>query len=150
MSEPVRSIGVVNRLSVMGVRLSIDDFGTGYSSLSQLHRLPVDEVKVDRSFVQDLAHKREDVAIVKAIIELGHSLELEVTAEGIEDSRTMQLLAGLGCTNGQGYHVSRPLSPAVFARWLRSHRADNADLEALLTADSAPTPEPARASCSCS
>jgi diguanylate cyclase (GGDEF)-like protein len=140
MSEPIRSIGIVNRLSTMGVRLSIDDFGTGYSSLSQLHRLPVDEVKVDRSFVQDLAHKREDVAIVKAIIDLGHSLDLEVTAEGIEDSRTMQLLAGLGCTNGQGYHVSRPLSPAVFARWLRSHRRESADIEVLFAEPPPPAP----------
>jgi diguanylate cyclase (GGDEF)-like protein len=138
MSEPIRTIGIVNRLSAMGLRLSIDDFGTGYSSLSQLHRLPVDEVKVDRSFVQDLAHHREDVAIVRAIIDLGRSLGLEITAEGIEDDRTMQLLAGLGCTNGQGFHLSRPLSPALFARWLAAHRQEAADLSSLLQVEVRP------------
>ena len=135
MSEPIRAIGVVNRLSTMGIRLSIDDFGTGYSSLSQLHRLPVDEIKIDRSFVQDLSRQLEDVAIVKAIIELGQSIGLEVTAEGIEDGPTMQLLAGLGCTNGQGYHLCRPVSPAVFARWLRARREEAASLDALLNGE---------------
>jgi diguanylate cyclase (GGDEF)-like protein len=132
MSEPVRAIGIVSRLSGMGLRLSIDDFGTGYSSLSQLHRLPVDEIKVDRSFVQDLALRREDVAIVRAITDLGRSLGLEVTAEGIEDGRTLQLLAGLGCHNGQGFHLSRPLSPALFDRWLRQRREESTSIAMLL------------------
>ena len=138
MAEPIRTIGILNRLSSMGLRLSIDDFGTGYSSLSQLHELPVDEVKVDRSFVRNLASSRQDVAIVQAIVDLARALDLEVTAEGIEDGRTLKLLAGLGCHNGQGFGVARPMRPALFERWLQKRRAEDAGLEALLT-DSDPT-----------
>ena len=135
MAEPIRTIGILNRLSSMGLRLSIDDFGTGYSSLSQLHELPVDELKVDRSFVQDLASSRHDLAIVQAIVDLARALDLEVTAEGIEDGRTLQLLAGLGCHNGQGFSVSRPMRPALFDRWLQKRRAESDSLEALLAGE---------------
>jgi diguanylate cyclase (GGDEF)-like protein len=136
MAEPIRTIGILNRLSSMGLRLSIDDFGTGYSSLSQLHELPVDELKVDRSFVEDLASSKQDLAIVQAIADLARALDLEVTAEGIEDRRTLELLAGLGCHNGQGFSVSRPMRPALFDRWLHKRRAEAVGLEALLVSES--------------
>jgi EAL domain-containing protein (putative c-di-GMP-specific phosphodiesterase class I) len=143
LSDPARALGVVSRLSSLGVRLSIDDFGTGYSSLSQLHQLPVDEVKIDRSFVRELAHRREDVAVVRAITDLGRALGLEVTAEGIEDARTLQVLAGLGCHNGQGYHFAKPMPPAMFERWLRQAAADDSLIESLLRSEPVtPQPEP--------
>ena len=93
----------------MGIRLAIDDFGTGYSSLSYLKRLPVHRLKIDRAFVQELDEASDDAAIVQAIISLGKSLRLEVTAEGVETLFQETLLKRLGCNQGQGYLYSRPL-----------------------------------------
>jgi EAL domain-containing protein (putative c-di-GMP-specific phosphodiesterase class I) len=98
--------------------LAIDDFGTGYSSLAYLKRLPIHEVKIDRSFVRDLLSKAADRAIVRSTIELGHNLGLVAVAEGVEDQATFELLGVLGCDVAQGYHIGRPLPAAELAgRW---------------------------------
>src|SRR5262249_49555883 len=94
----------------IGLRIAIDDFGTGYSSLAYLKRLPVDELKIDRSFVRELCADAEDRAIVRSTIGLGHELGLSVVAEGVEDVATWELLHDLGCDIGQGYYVGRPVS----------------------------------------
>ena len=108
MDDPARTIGMLNKLSSMGVTLSIDDYGTGYSSLAYLKNLPVDELKLDRSFVTDMRTDRRDAVIVRNTIELAHELGLRVVAEGIEDAETQTLLADLGCDLAQGYHICRP------------------------------------------
>jgi diguanylate cyclase (GGDEF)-like protein len=120
MSDPARTAEVLRRLSGLGIRLSIDDFGTGYSSLAYLKQLPVSEIKVDKSFVREIGHDDEDAAIVEAIIQLAHTLRLEVLAEGVEDERAQARLAGLGCDLLQGYHLARPMRAEQFARWLAS------------------------------
>jgi diguanylate cyclase (GGDEF)-like protein len=119
IADPPRTIGVLNRLSAMGISLSIDDFGTGYSSLSYLKRLPVDEIKIDKSFVINMAGDENDAVIVRSTIELGRNLGLTVTAEGVESGAVWQALANLGCHQVQGYFLSRPLTSSQFARWLR-------------------------------
>ena len=108
------------RLAAMGVRLAIDDFGTGYSSLAYLSRLPVQELKIDRSFVQRLATEAHDRTIVASTIGLGHSLGLQVVTEGIEDAATWALLTTLGCDVGQGYYLSPPLPASDAEAWLRA------------------------------
>jgi diguanylate cyclase (GGDEF)-like protein/PAS domain S-box-containing protein len=111
MADPERALATVARLSAMGVRIAIDDFGTGYSSLAYLKKLPVDELKIDRSFVSDMRGDASDRAIVRSTIDLAHNLGLRVVAEGVEDAETWQLLSELGCDEAQGYHLGRP-SPA--------------------------------------
>jgi diguanylate cyclase (GGDEF)-like protein len=120
MADADHTLDVLTHLAALGVRLSVDDFGTGYSSLSYLTRLPVDELKIDRSFVQHMAIQSHDAAIVASTIGLGRGLGLRVVAEGVEDRETWDLLAGLGCDVAQGYYVSRPLPALAFARWLRT------------------------------
>ena len=110
MEDPDTALELLDRLCKLGVRLSIDDFGTGYSSLQRLKRLPVHKLKIDQSFVHNLPDDRDDVAIAKAVTALGHSLGLEVLAEGIEHQRQADFLRGLGCDHGQGYLFSRPQS----------------------------------------
>jgi EAL domain-containing protein (putative c-di-GMP-specific phosphodiesterase class I) len=118
MAEPERTFEALIRLHETGVRLSIDDFGTGYSSLAYLRRLPVDEIKIDRSFVQLMTTDENDAVIVRSTIELAHNLDLWVVAEGIEDQATLDQLAALGCDTGQGYYLGRPMSPDAIARLL--------------------------------
>jgi diguanylate cyclase len=118
MSDPDRAIAILTRLSDLGVRLSVDDFGTGYSSLANLKRLPISELKIDRSFVTPMLQDESDLIIVRSTINLGHDLGLEVIGEGVEDEPTLQRLASLGCDLAQGYHISRPLAPDGFADWL--------------------------------
>jgi EAL domain-containing protein (putative c-di-GMP-specific phosphodiesterase class I) len=105
-------------LKKMGIRLSLDDFGTGYSSLSYLKRLPVDRVKVDRSFVKGLGGNATDTAVVRMIIELCHTLGVEVLAEGVETSEQAALLKDMGCDVGQGYYFARPLRSEELAEQL--------------------------------
>ncbi|MHB1571414.1 MAG: putative bifunctional diguanylate cyclase/phosphodiesterase [Solirubrobacteraceae bacterium] len=119
MSDPDRALATVSRLSALGVRLSVDDFGTGYSSLANLRRMPIDELKIDRSFVSPMLRDESDLIIVRSTINLGHDLGLNVIAEGVEDSATLQQLAKLGCDLAQGYHVSRPMPAEAFNAWLR-------------------------------
>ena len=101
----------LDRLKAMGVRVSIDDFGTGYSSLSYLKRLPADDLKIDRSFVKGLGEDIEDTAIVRMIIDLAHTVGMEVVAEGVESAEQARLLREMGCDLAQGFHFSRPLPP---------------------------------------
>ena len=118
MHDPQQAIAVLDALHALGVSLSVDDFGTGYSSLAYLQKLPVHEVKVDRSFVSDLAADTGDVAIVRAIVDLGHNLGLRVVAEGVEDARSLAVLQELGCDSAQGYLISRPLPHDRLLTWL--------------------------------
>ncbi|HEX8977643.1 MAG TPA: EAL domain-containing protein [Solirubrobacteraceae bacterium] len=118
MSDPDRAVATVTRLSALGVRMSVDDFGTGYSSLANLRRLPIDELKIDRSFVSPMLTDESDFIIVRSTINLGHDLGLKIIAEGVEDAATLQKLALLGCDLAQGYHLSRPLASVDFDRWL--------------------------------
>ncbi|MBU6423869.1 MAG: EAL domain-containing protein, partial [Chloroflexi bacterium] len=110
MADAARSLGTLTTLRGMGIQLSIDDFGTGYSSLSYLKRFPVDEIKIDRSFVTDIVADHGANAIVRATIELAHSLDRTVVAEGVEDQATMAALAGYGCDAVQGYYFTKPLA----------------------------------------
>ena len=112
---------MLTALRELGVELSLDDFGTGYSSLAYLKRLPVQEVKIDRSFVMRMQEDPEDAAIVRATTDLGRSLGLRVVAEGVEDDAAWQTLARIGCAIAQGYHLSRPL-PADDLRLLLDRR----------------------------
>ncbi len=118
MVDPERALEVAERLNAIGVRLSIDDFGTGYSSLAYIKRLPVDELKVDKSFVMQMDEDKNDAVIVRSTIELAHSLGLEVVAEGIEKDVHIELLDKLGCDVGQGFFISRPVPPDQLIRWL--------------------------------
>jgi diguanylate cyclase (GGDEF)-like protein len=121
MADSARSIGVMAELANVGTRLSIDDFGTGYSSLSYLKRLPIDEIKVDRSFVTNMQKDPNDAMIVRATVELGRNLGLQVVAEGVEDPDTLRELTELGCDLAQGFLISRPLPSAEITRWLELH-----------------------------
>src|SRR5579875_51778 len=126
MADTERTLDVLSRLSTLGVRISVDDFGTGYSSLFYLKRLPVNELKIDKSFVQHMSEVEADAAIVRSTVELAHSLGLHVVAEGVEDHVTLQLLRDLGCDTVQGYYMSRPLPPHDFERWLRETKLEAA------------------------
>jgi diguanylate cyclase (GGDEF)-like protein/PAS domain S-box-containing protein len=119
MADPTRASDVLRNLRALGVRIAIDDFGTGYSSLAHLKQLPVDVLKVDRSFVSEMLADEGDRIIVRSTIDLAHNLGLRVVAEGVEDEATAGLLAHLGCDLAQGYHFSRPVPAADLVRWLR-------------------------------
>ena len=121
MAEPGRVLEAMNRLRSLGFRFAIDDFGTGYSSLSYLQKLPVEEIKIDRSFVSQLLSDTGSAAIVRATIELAGSIGLDVVAEGVEDEATWQQLKQLGCSAAQGYYLSRPMPAASVAGWLSNH-----------------------------
>ena len=123
MADPARAQATLERLSAIGVRLSVDDFGTGYSSLAHLKRLPVDVIKIDKSFVIDMPHDASDAAIVRSTIELAHNLGLKVVAEGVESHEAWQRLEELGCDLAQGFHVSRPLPADAMMRLLAERRA---------------------------
>ncbi len=118
MADPQRVIEIIRQLRALGVEFAVDDFGTGYSSLSYLKQLAIQQVKIDRSFVKGLAHDANDRAIVRATIELGHQLGLDVVAEGVEDRETLELLRALACDGAQGYYLSRPMPAAAFEAWL--------------------------------
>ena len=110
IENPDLTSSILRRLRDDGIQLHIDDFGTGYSSLSQLHRYPVDRLKIDRSFVSRMSADSEDVEIVRTIVSLAHSLKLSVMAEGIETAEQLELLRELGCEYGQGFLFARPLA----------------------------------------
>lgn len=135
MSDPERALPVLRGLHGLGVRIAVDDFGTGYSSLAYLRRLPVDEVKIDKSFVLGLASDLGDLAVVRSIIDLGHSLGLTVIAEGVEQDATRDQLVEMGCDVAQGYLFSRPLEAGRFDTWLatRTIRAPGVCDETVLT-----------------
>ena len=118
MEEPQRSMQTLALLHEMGVRLAIDDFGTGYSSLAYLKRLPVDELKIDKSFVMNMERDLQDAKIVRSTIDLAHNLGLKVVSEGIESANTWKLLQSLACDVAQGYWVAKPMPLADFDDWL--------------------------------
>jgi predicted signal transduction protein with EAL and GGDEF domain len=120
MSDPAHAMLILKRLREMGLGLSIDDFGTGYSSLAYLKELPVTEIKVDRSFVRDMAKDSGDQAIIRAVVALAQNRHLSVVAEGVEDKVTYDLLRGLNCGMVQGYYVARPMPVQDFLNWLES------------------------------
>jgi diguanylate cyclase (GGDEF)-like protein len=124
MADSARSSGVLTDLARAGVSISIDDFGTGYSSLSYLRRLPIDEIKIDRSFVMNMKRDANDFMIVRATVELGQNLGLRVVAEGVEDLETFDKLAEFGCDEAQGFYIGRPMPVEEFTRWLTVRHAD--------------------------
>jgi diguanylate cyclase (GGDEF)-like protein len=126
MDDPVRAQNTLERLHAMGMELSIDDFGTGYSSLAYLKRLPVDELKIDKSFVLNMENDIGDSKIVRSTIDLGHNMGLRVVAEGIESEAVWRLLARMGCDQGQGYFMSRPMPADQLAGWLEKWRPPGA------------------------
>ncbi|WP_122462513.1 bifunctional diguanylate cyclase/phosphodiesterase [Pseudomonas viridiflava] len=118
MSQPEKALVVLHKLRDCGISLSIDDFGTGYSSLAHLKRLPVQELKIDQSFVRDLDETSEDAVIVRSTIEMSHNLGLKVVAEGVEYQHSLDLLRRWHCDTAQGYLISRPLTAAAFETWI--------------------------------
>jgi diguanylate cyclase (GGDEF)-like protein/PAS domain S-box-containing protein len=124
MHQTGQVLDTLNALKALGVGISIDDFGTGYSSLAYLKRYPIDKLKIDRSFVADTPSNADDVAIVTAIIQMGHSLQLKTVAEGVETEEQVGLLAGLGCDLIQGFVVSVPMEGEAARGWLMNHKTN--------------------------
>ena len=125
MDDPDRAVPVLRRVADLGVKLSLDDFGTGYSSLSYLQRLPVQEVKIDRSFVFGLGGPTSSyasAALIRSIITIGENLGLRIVAEGVEDAAVLDTLRSLGCDLAQGYHIGRPGTPEQLISLLDSLR----------------------------
>ena len=122
ITDPEKALEQLHDLKQLGVRLSIDDFGTGYSSLSYLRQFPVDQLKIDKSFIDTIGAHEADLAIVRTVVELARILGLRTTAEGIETGRQAELLHRLGCVSGQGFHFARPLDPGEVAGFLIAHR----------------------------
>lgn len=126
MIDRQRSHRVLSELRELGIRISIDDFGTGYSSLSYLKQLPADELKIDKSFVLNMLADKSDRKIVEQTIALGHSFNLAVVAEGVEDERVSKELTAMGCDFAQGYHYARPLTPEKFLEWVQGWKPGRA------------------------
>lgn len=122
MADPRRVVVNVQRLSDLGVGISLDDFGTGFSSMQHLRRLPVTEIKIDKSFVTNLTEDPDNAAIVSTTIDLGRALDVEVVAEGVEDENTRKQLEGWGCNAGQGWLFAKPMAPDAFERWMAARR----------------------------
>jgi EAL domain-containing protein (putative c-di-GMP-specific phosphodiesterase class I) len=124
MLDPERARTVLNALRRLGLRIAIDDYGTGYCALSYLQDLPVDELKLDRSFAARVATDARSAAIVRSTIELAHALGLQVVAEGVEDRQTLDAVTSFGCDYAQGYYFSRPVPAAAFAAAVRLSDVD--------------------------
>lgn len=125
MSDPEKAITVLTKLKSMGVQLSIDDFGTGYSSMEQLKRTPVNELKIDKSFVLELTSNNEDAIIVKSITDLAHNLGLSVVAEGVENIESLEILRDIGVETAQGYYISKAIHTDDFLPWLLNYEKSN-------------------------
>jgi EAL domain-containing protein (putative c-di-GMP-specific phosphodiesterase class I) len=121
MLDPARAMDVLNKLDSMGVYLSIDDFGSGYTSLAYLKKLPVDAVKIDRSFVMNMLRDANDALVVHSIIDLAHNMSRSVVAEGVENKKILDELALLSCNTVQGYHFTKPLPAKDFELWLENY-----------------------------
>jgi EAL domain-containing protein (putative c-di-GMP-specific phosphodiesterase class I) len=139
LADPRRRLELLGRLREMGVHLAVDDFGTGYSSLTYLSRLPVDQLKIDASFVGRLTGSAQDRAVGRTIVSLGRGLGLEVVGEGVTDEATRDALVEIGCGLGQGYLFAQPLTPEAFAEFVRER-------EGVVMAASAAPPAPRRPS----
>jgi EAL domain-containing protein (putative c-di-GMP-specific phosphodiesterase class I) len=135
MQDAESSIQVLRQLSSLGVRISVDDFGTGYSSLSYLRRLPLDKLKIDRSFIREVAASRDDAEIVRAIVSLAHSLHLKVIAEGVETAEQLTFLRELGCDQYQGFHCSPPVPADEFEKMMSTAQMDVAPANGDKTSD---------------
>jgi diguanylate cyclase (GGDEF)-like protein len=128
MTDPEESIAILEQLSKMGVLVSVDDFGTGYSSMSYLRRFPIDKLKIDRGFINEVMSRPEDASIVGAIVSLAHSLKLKVVAEGVESPEQVEFLKTLGCDQYQGFHFSPALPAAQFEELINSRRKPDVGL----------------------
>jgi EAL domain-containing protein (putative c-di-GMP-specific phosphodiesterase class I) len=120
MTNPLRSARVLQKFSETGIGVSVDDFGTGYSSLAYLQKFPIDELKIDKSFIIDLQKDSQNYPIVNATIAMAHDLGITVIAEGVEDETSVSLLKELGCDRVQGYLYAKPLSHEKLLAWLKS------------------------------
>ncbi len=118
MEDPIRAMDILKELNDMGIQLSIDDFGTGYSSLMYLKQLPINQIKIDQSFVCDMLKNTEDRVIVRSTIDLAHNMGHKVIAEGVNDEETLDMLSEMGCDMVQGYFISRPMPATQFEEWL--------------------------------
>jgi len=118
MANPEHALEILNRLHKLGIRFSIDDFGIGYSSLTYLRKLPVETIKIDKSFVINMAKSQNDAVIVRSTIDLAHNLGLKTVAEGVENQEIWDRLTALGCDEAQGYHMGRPMPAGDLTRWL--------------------------------
>ena len=121
MLEPEKAARILKELHAIGVRIAIDDFGAGYTSLAQLKNLPISELKIDKSFILTMDSNADDAMIVKSMIDLGHSLNMKVVAEGIETAHALNSLGDLQCDIGQGYHLCRPALPEALMQWYSQH-----------------------------
>jgi EAL domain-containing protein (putative c-di-GMP-specific phosphodiesterase class I) len=130
MADPNLALEVLGRLHRLGVGLAVDDFGTGYSSMAYLKELPVDELKIDRSFVSQMATSPSDAVIVRSTIDLGHNLGLRVVAEGVETQHAWQQLSALGCDIAQGYYLGRPMPAAELEQQLTQPAQAAAEIQA--------------------
>jgi diguanylate cyclase (GGDEF)-like protein len=126
MADPRRTIPVLENLRALGVTIAVDDFGTGHSSLAYLKRLPVGEIKIDKSFVLSMLSDTDDEAIVRTIVDLARNLRLPLVAEGVEDEETASRLRDLGCRAAQGYHFARPMPASELLGWLANHPRSSA------------------------
>ncbi len=122
MGDPNKAVAALRRLKDIGVNISLDDFGTGYSSLSYLKRFPIDVLKIDKSFVDDVTTNANDAAIALSVISLAHNLNMRVIAEGVETREQVEFLTARGCDEMQGYYFSRPIGTEAFTALLREHR----------------------------
>lgn len=125
MQDSNQALSILNQFKNEGIKLAIDDYGTGYSSLSQMKSLPVDELKIDMSFVLNLNESKEDQAIVQSTIEMGHNLGLTVVAEGVENRESWSLLERYGCDKLQGYYISKPQNAQNFLQWFKEYNVNN-------------------------
>jgi hypothetical protein len=137
IENTLASSQVLHRLRDMGISISLDDFGTGYSSLSYLKRLPIDLLKIDRSFVRDVLSDSADRAIAAAIVDLAHALGLHVVAEGIETQEQLNFMRSLGCDAAQGYLIGRPMAADACAAWINAERS-----KAVVPSDDGPAGPP--------
>ena len=133
MDDPTAAIEVLEKLAALGVKLSLDDFGTGHASFEQLKRIPVDEIKIDKSFVLGMVEDDRDAAIVRSVVDLGRNLGIVTIAEGVETEVVVEALRAMGCHLAQGYHFSRPVNFEDLQRWLRTHRLHEVDGEQMPT-----------------
>ena len=146
LGDPRRAGQILHELRQEGVRIAVDDFGTGYSSLAYLQRLDLDELKIDRSFVQSMCLVARDDVLVRSIIELAHNLGLSVVAEGVEASIQVDRLRELSCDAAQGYYLGRPMDRDLMTGWLQRDALMGSTAEAHDSAVRAPSPRAARRS----
>ncbi len=140
MADPAKCVGVLKQFATMGIGISVDDFGTGFSSLAYLKRLPINELKIDRSFVTEMQSNENDAVIVRSTIDLAHNLGLRVVAEGVENQELLDTLITLGCDFAQGYHIGRPVGPDALLQWWKSAYRQLVAQRSIAPAPASPSP----------